>query len=65
MAWIRTLLTVTGASCSFSKRNGPFMPMDQKPNQTVTSCVILKDREKEISFNIGCYGYYGSGSESC
>ena len=29
-------MTVTTFSCSFSKKNGPIMPLDQNPHQTVT-----------------------------
>ena len=29
-------MTVTASPCSFSKKNGPIMPLDQNPHQTVT-----------------------------
>ena len=29
-------MTVTTSSCSFSKKNGPIMPLDQNPHQIVT-----------------------------
>ena len=35
-------LTVTASPCSFSKKNGPIMPLEENPHQTVTrfGCVV-------------------------
>ena len=37
----RSPLTVTAFSCSFSKKNGPIMPLDQNPHQTETRFVCV------------------------
>ena len=39
MARYRSPLTVTDSPCSFSKKYGPIMPLDQNPHQKVTRFV--------------------------